>query len=139
MTSAEIDQIVAQRVTNAIESITVYEAIRMAHDSMNQVVRQGTTVEKNPRNKKKFENQLKDNRVPQQLPFKKPDVTRDYTIRSNEKKAYARNYLTTTSKSEPSKPDLEGKSSQELQCRQRQDQCLRKDLPISPSDLTQSS
>ncbi|GKE18584.1 hypothetical protein Tco_1426161 [Tanacetum coccineum] len=36
MTSAEIDQIVAQRVTDAIEAIAVYEAkIRMAHGSMN--------------------------------------------------------------------------------------------------------
>nr|GEU54782.1 putative reverse transcriptase domain-containing protein [Tanacetum cinerariifolium] len=58
MTSAEIDQIVAQRVTDAIEAISVYEAIRMAHDSMNQV---------------------------------KPDVSRAYTIRANERKAYAGN------------------------------------------------
>nr|GEY97073.1 reverse transcriptase domain-containing protein [Tanacetum cinerariifolium]GFB19068.1 reverse transcriptase domain-containing protein [Tanacetum cinerariifolium] len=63
MTSAEIDQIVAQRVTDAIEVITVYEAIRMAHDSMNQVVRQGTIIEKNTNNKRKFENQPKDNRA----------------------------------------------------------------------------
>nr|GEW31352.1 reverse transcriptase domain-containing protein [Tanacetum cinerariifolium] len=63
----------------------------MAHDSMNQVVRQGTTVKKNANNKRKFENQPKDNRVPQQLPFKKPDVARVYTIRSNEKKAYVGN------------------------------------------------
>nr|GEV14434.1 reverse transcriptase domain-containing protein [Tanacetum cinerariifolium] len=69
MTSAEIDQIVAQRVTDAIEAIAVYEAICMAHDSINPV----------------------DNRVPQQLPFKKPDVARAYTIGSNEKKDYARN------------------------------------------------
>nr|GEX47584.1 putative reverse transcriptase domain-containing protein [Tanacetum cinerariifolium] len=73
-------------------AIAVYEAkIRMAHDSMNQVVRQGTIVEKSANNKRKFENQPKDNRVPQQLPFKKPDITRAYTIRSNEKKAYAGN------------------------------------------------
>nr|GEX76437.1 retrotransposon protein, putative, Ty3-gypsy subclass [Tanacetum cinerariifolium] len=65
--------------------------IRMAHDSMNQVVRQGTIVEKNANNKRKFENQPKDNRVPQKLPFKKPDVTRGYTIGSNENKDYAGN------------------------------------------------
>nr|GEW43465.1 putative reverse transcriptase domain-containing protein [Tanacetum cinerariifolium] len=53
MTSAEIDQIVAQRVTDAIEAIAVYEAkIHMAHDSMNQVIRQGTIVEKNDNNKR---------------------------------------------------------------------------------------
>nr|GEV77542.1 hypothetical protein [Tanacetum cinerariifolium] len=91
MTSAEIDQIVAQRVTDAIESIDVYEAICMAHDSMNQVVHQGTTVEKNANNKRKFENQPKDNRVPQQPPFKKPDVSRAYTIIANERKACGRN------------------------------------------------
>nr|GEW49413.1 reverse transcriptase domain-containing protein [Tanacetum cinerariifolium] len=90
MTSAEIDQIVAQRVTDAIDAIAVYEAkIRMAHDSMNLVVRQGTTVEKNDNNTRKFENQPKDNRVPQPPPFKKLDVARAYTIGANEKKAYA--------------------------------------------------
>ncbi|GKC09916.1 reverse transcriptase domain-containing protein, partial [Tanacetum coccineum] len=46
---------------------------------------------KNANNKRKFENQPKDNRVPQQPPFKKPDVARAYTIGANEKKAYARN------------------------------------------------
>nr|GEW20833.1 putative reverse transcriptase domain-containing protein [Tanacetum cinerariifolium] len=91
ITSAEIDQIVAQRVTDAIKVIAVYEAICMAHDSMNQVVCQGTTVEKNANNKRKFENQPKDNCVPQQLPFEKPDVARAYTIRANERKAYAGN------------------------------------------------
>nr|GEY21368.1 reverse transcriptase domain-containing protein [Tanacetum cinerariifolium] len=65
MTSVEIDQIVAQRV-----------------------VRQGTTVEKNGNNKRKFKNQPKDNHVPLQLPFKKPNMEMAYTIRSNEKKAY---------------------------------------------------
>ncbi|GJR37678.1 putative reverse transcriptase domain-containing protein [Tanacetum coccineum] len=68
MSSAEIDQIVAQRVTDAIEAIDIYETkIRMTHDPMNQ-----------------------DNRVPQQPPFKKPDVAMAYTIRANGKKAYAR-------------------------------------------------
>ncbi|GKE79045.1 reverse transcriptase domain-containing protein, partial [Tanacetum coccineum] len=46
---------------------------------------------KNANNKRKFENQPKDNRVPQQQPFKKPDVARAYTIKANEKKAYAGN------------------------------------------------
>nr|GEW24483.1 reverse transcriptase domain-containing protein [Tanacetum cinerariifolium]GEW24498.1 reverse transcriptase domain-containing protein [Tanacetum cinerariifolium] len=55
------------------------------------VVRQGTIREKNANNKRKFENQPKDNCVPQQLPFKKPDVARAYTIKANERKAYARN------------------------------------------------
>nr|GFA01335.1 reverse transcriptase domain-containing protein [Tanacetum cinerariifolium] len=48
-------------------------------------------VEKNANNKRKFENQPKDNRVPKQLPLKKPDVERACTIGSNEKKDYAGN------------------------------------------------
>nr|GEV25109.1 hypothetical protein [Tanacetum cinerariifolium] len=80
-----------QRVTDAIEAIAVYEVIRMVHDLMKQVVRQGTIVEKNAKNKRKFENQPKDNRVPQQPPFKKPDASRAYTITTNERKAYAGN------------------------------------------------
>ncbi|GJZ90434.1 putative reverse transcriptase domain-containing protein, partial [Tanacetum coccineum] len=92
MSSAEIDQIVAQRVTDAIEAIAIYETkIRMTHDPMNQVIRQETTIEKDANNKMKFENQPKDNRVPQQPPFKKPNVARAHTIGANGKKAYAGN------------------------------------------------
>ncbi|GJV93314.1 putative reverse transcriptase domain-containing protein [Tanacetum coccineum] len=69
MSSAEIDQIVAQRVTDAIEAIAIYKTkIRMTHDPVNQ-----------------------DNLVPQQPPFKKPDVARAYTIEANGKKAYVGN------------------------------------------------
>ncbi|GKC19944.1 putative reverse transcriptase domain-containing protein [Tanacetum coccineum] len=90
--SAEIDQIVARRVTDAIEAIAIYETkIRMTHDPVNQVIRQETPIEKNANNKRKFENQPKNNRVPQQPPFKKPDVARAYTIEANGKKAYAGN------------------------------------------------
>ncbi|GJZ49423.1 putative reverse transcriptase domain-containing protein [Tanacetum coccineum] len=56
------------------------------------VIRKETTVENNTNNKRKFENQPKDNRVPQQPPFKKPDVERTYTIGANGKKAYAGNF-----------------------------------------------
>ncbi|GJW28632.1 reverse transcriptase domain-containing protein [Tanacetum coccineum] len=63
----------------------------MTHDPMNQIIRQEITVEKNTNNKRKFKNQPKDNRVPQQPPFKKPDVARAYTIKANRKKAYAGN------------------------------------------------
>ncbi|GKC74982.1 hypothetical protein Tco_1125756, partial [Tanacetum coccineum] len=61
MSSVEIDQIVAQRVSNTIKAITIYETIRMTHDLINQVIRQETTIEKNANNKRKFENQPKDN------------------------------------------------------------------------------
>ncbi|GJS86395.1 putative reverse transcriptase domain-containing protein [Tanacetum coccineum] len=63
----------------------------MTHDPMNQIIRQETTIEKNAYNKRKFENQPKDNCVPQQPPFKKPDVARAYTIGANGNKAYAGN------------------------------------------------
>ncbi|GJR15390.1 hypothetical protein Tco_0798042 [Tanacetum coccineum] len=44
MSSEEMEQVVAQRVANAIEAIAIYESkIRMAHDSMNQVVREEAT------------------------------------------------------------------------------------------------
>ncbi|GJU11823.1 putative reverse transcriptase domain-containing protein [Tanacetum coccineum] len=54
MTSAEINQIVAQRVSDAIEAITIYETkICMTHDQMNHIIRQEITVEKNANNKRK--------------------------------------------------------------------------------------
>nr|GEX63439.1 hypothetical protein [Tanacetum cinerariifolium] len=50
----EIEQVVAQRVANAIVAITIYESkIRIAHDSMNQVVREEATIGKNVSNRKK--------------------------------------------------------------------------------------
>nr|GFA66150.1 hypothetical protein [Tanacetum cinerariifolium] len=60
----------------------------MSYAETDQIIRQETTLEKNANNKCKFKNQPKDNCVPQQPPFKKPDVTRAYTIGINEKKAY---------------------------------------------------
>ncbi|GKB84134.1 hypothetical protein Tco_0956406 [Tanacetum coccineum] len=55
MSSEEMEQVIAQRVTNAIEAIAIYESkIRMAHDSMNQVVREDATVGKNVSNKRKW-------------------------------------------------------------------------------------
>ncbi|GKG59057.1 hypothetical protein Tco_0602766, partial [Tanacetum coccineum] len=64
---------VAHRVTDAIEAISIYKTkICITHDPRNQVIRQETTIEKNANNKRKFGNQPKDKRVPQQPPFKKP-------------------------------------------------------------------
>ncbi|GJZ66894.1 putative reverse transcriptase domain-containing protein [Tanacetum coccineum] len=92
MTSAKINQIVAQRVSDAIEAIAIDETkMRMTHDSMNQIIRQEITVEKNANNKRKFENQPKDNRVPRQPPCKKLGVARAYTIKANGKKDYVGN------------------------------------------------
>ncbi|GKA38904.1 putative reverse transcriptase domain-containing protein [Tanacetum coccineum] len=62
MSSAEIEQIVAQRVASAIEAIVVYESkIRMTHNSMDQP------------------------------PYKRQNVVRAFTAGTNEKKAYAGN------------------------------------------------
>ncbi|GJW11878.1 putative reverse transcriptase domain-containing protein [Tanacetum coccineum] len=91
MTSSEINQIVAQQVSDVIEAIAIYETkIRMTHNLMNQIIRQEITVEKNANNKRKFENQPKDNHV-QGHTLLKPGVARAYTIEANGKKAYARN------------------------------------------------
>ncbi|GJU00467.1 reverse transcriptase domain-containing protein [Tanacetum coccineum] len=53
---AKIEQIVAQRVDNAIKTIAIYEAkTRVAHDLMNRVERQKYKVAKNASNKRKWE------------------------------------------------------------------------------------
>ncbi|GJS67235.1 hypothetical protein Tco_0681799, partial [Tanacetum coccineum] len=52
----EIEQIVAQRATNAIETIAIYKAkTRVARDLMNRVERQNDKVAKNASNKRKWE------------------------------------------------------------------------------------
>nr|GEW53620.1 putative reverse transcriptase domain-containing protein [Tanacetum cinerariifolium] len=92
MSSVKIDQIVAQRVTDVIEAIAIYQTkIRMAHDSMGQVTHQDTKVVRNANKKRKSENQPKDNRVQQQPHSKKPNVAKAYTTRANERKAYVGN------------------------------------------------
>nr|GEW59500.1 hypothetical protein [Tanacetum cinerariifolium] len=57
ISSMEIEQIIAQRVTNAIEEIAIYEVrTRVTRDSMDQVARQGAKVVKDVKNKRKWEN-----------------------------------------------------------------------------------
>nr|GFA20647.1 hypothetical protein [Tanacetum cinerariifolium] len=52
-----IEKIIAQRVTNAIEAIAIYEArTHVTRDSMDQVARQGAKVVKDVKNKRKWEN-----------------------------------------------------------------------------------
>ncbi|GKD74069.1 putative reverse transcriptase domain-containing protein, partial [Tanacetum coccineum] len=47
MSSAKIEHIITQRITNAIEAIAVYEAkIRMIHDSIDQIVSEMKTEKK---------------------------------------------------------------------------------------------
>nr|GEY93279.1 putative reverse transcriptase domain-containing protein [Tanacetum cinerariifolium] len=74
MSSVKIEHIVAQRVVDAIEVITFYKTrIRMAYDSMDQVVCQEANVSRNANNKRKSENNLRGNRV-QQPPHKRQNV-----------------------------------------------------------------
>nr|GEY91099.1 putative reverse transcriptase domain-containing protein [Tanacetum cinerariifolium] len=59
MSSMEIEHIIAQRVTNAIEAIAIYEArTHVTRDSVDQVARQGAKVEKacaaGPNNKRGY-------------------------------------------------------------------------------------
>nr|GEX68542.1 hypothetical protein [Tanacetum cinerariifolium] len=52
----EIEQIVAERVANAIEAIAIYETkTRMARESMTQTKQQKDKVTKNASNKRKWE------------------------------------------------------------------------------------
>ncbi|GKC88571.1 hypothetical protein Tco_1149220 [Tanacetum coccineum] len=65
---AEIEQIVAYQVANAIETITIYEmTTRVAHDLMNQVERQEDKVVENASNKRKWEGDHGKNSSQQQI------------------------------------------------------------------------
>ncbi|GJR41358.1 reverse transcriptase domain-containing protein [Tanacetum coccineum] len=88
MNCVEIEQIVAQRVANAIESIDIYETkIRMVHDSMDHVVCQGITVAENANNKRKWGNDHARNSGQQQN--KRHEVVRAHTSGPGNKKGYA--------------------------------------------------
>nr|GFC86787.1 hypothetical protein [Tanacetum cinerariifolium] len=56
MSVEEIEQVVAQRMANAIEAIAIYETkTNLAHKSMSQTEQQEEKVAENARNKKKWE------------------------------------------------------------------------------------
>nr|GFB84524.1 hypothetical protein [Tanacetum cinerariifolium] len=56
MSVEEIEQVIAQRVANAIEAITIYEMkTNLARKSMSQTKRQEEEVAKNASNKRKWE------------------------------------------------------------------------------------
>ncbi|GKD19946.1 reverse transcriptase domain-containing protein [Tanacetum coccineum] len=89
MNFTKIEQIVAQRVANAIEAIVAYETtLRMTHDLIDKVVPQVTTMARSVNNKRKWENNSRDNCVPQPS-CKRQNGARTYNARTNEKKAYA--------------------------------------------------
>ncbi|GJV56990.1 hypothetical protein Tco_1457995 [Tanacetum coccineum] len=86
-----MEQVLAQRVANAIEAIAIYESkIRMAHDSMNQVVREEAMVGKNVSNKRKWGSDH--GRDSDQQQSKRIKVVRAHSTGAGNKKAYAGNF-----------------------------------------------
>ncbi|GKD29001.1 hypothetical protein Tco_1239779 [Tanacetum coccineum] len=90
MSSVKIEQIVAQRVTNAIEAIAICETkIRVAHDSIVRDVHQGAKVARNANNKRKWEGGYQNNSGQQN---QRQKVVRAYTARPDNKNGYARKF-----------------------------------------------
>ncbi|GJR37351.1 hypothetical protein Tco_1213035 [Tanacetum coccineum] len=88
MSFAEIEQIVAQQVANAIETIAFYEAkTRMARDLMNRVEQQKDKVAKNASTKRKWEGDYDGSSSQQQN--KEHKVIRAHTAEPVNKKGYA--------------------------------------------------
>ncbi|GJX78685.1 hypothetical protein Tco_0326834 [Tanacetum coccineum] len=90
----EIEQVVAQRVANAIEAIAIYETkTNMARKSMSQTERQEDKVAENAINKRKWEGNHNGSSSQQNKGHKVP---RAHTTRPINKKAYADLYLCAT-------------------------------------------
>ncbi|GJT47902.1 putative reverse transcriptase domain-containing protein [Tanacetum coccineum] len=87
MSVEEIEQIVAQRVTNAIETIAIYEAqTNMARKSLNQAKHQEDKVSGNTSNKRKWEGDQ--NGSPNQQQNKEHKMFRAHAVGPNNKKEY---------------------------------------------------
>nr|GFC29125.1 hypothetical protein [Tanacetum cinerariifolium] len=88
MSVEEIEQVVAQRVANAIEAIAIYETkTNLAHKSMSQTEQQEEKVAKNASNKRKWESNLNGSLSQQNNGHKVPRAHIAWPIN---KKAYAR-------------------------------------------------
>ncbi|GJT01932.1 putative reverse transcriptase domain-containing protein [Tanacetum coccineum] len=88
MSSMQIEHTIAQRVTNAIEAITIYEARnRVTRDSMDQVARQGAKVVKDVKNKREWESGY--DRKSSQQQSKQHKVAKACAAGSNNKRGYA--------------------------------------------------
>nr|GEZ14470.1 hypothetical protein [Tanacetum cinerariifolium] len=88
MSLAEVEQIIAQRVANAIETIDIYETkTRMASESTNQTKRQEEKIAEDTNNKRKWEDDHKGSSSQQRN--KEPKAIRAYTVRPSNKKGYA--------------------------------------------------
>ncbi|GJX56084.1 hypothetical protein Tco_0285981 [Tanacetum coccineum] len=87
---AEIEQIVAQRVANAIETIAIYEVKNcVARDLMNRVEQQKEKLAKNSSNKRKWEGDHGVSSSQQQK--KEHKVIRAHTVGPSNKKGYVGN------------------------------------------------
>ncbi|GJS66330.1 putative reverse transcriptase domain-containing protein [Tanacetum coccineum] len=87
MSVEEIERVVAQRVANAIEAITIYKTkTNMARKSMSQTERQEDKVAENASNKRKWEGNHNGSSSQQNKGHKVP---RAHTTRPISKKAYA--------------------------------------------------
>ncbi|GJR37517.1 hypothetical protein Tco_1213201 [Tanacetum coccineum] len=87
MSAKEIEQVVAQRVANAIEAIAIYEIkTNMARKSMSQTKREEDKVAENASNKRKWEGNHNGSSSQQNKGHKVP---RAHTTRPINKKAYA--------------------------------------------------
>nr|GFC58218.1 reverse transcriptase domain-containing protein [Tanacetum cinerariifolium] len=87
MSVEEIEQVVAQRVTNAIKAIAIYEAkTKLTHKSMSQTERQEEKVVENASNKRKWESNHNGSLSQQNKGHKVPKAHTAWPIN---KKAYA--------------------------------------------------
>ncbi|GJW33691.1 reverse transcriptase domain-containing protein [Tanacetum coccineum] len=87
MSVEEIEQVVAQRVANAIEAIAIYETkTNMARKSMSQTKQEEDKVAKNSSNKRKWESNHNGSSSQQNKGHKVPIA---HTTRPINKKAYA--------------------------------------------------
>ncbi|GJW25813.1 hypothetical protein Tco_0039624 [Tanacetum coccineum] len=87
MSFEKIEQIVAQRVANAIETISIYEAkTHVARDLINRVERQEDKVAENTSNKRKWEGDHGGSSSQQQN--KEHKVIRAHTAGTSNKEGY---------------------------------------------------
>ncbi|GJV68553.1 putative reverse transcriptase domain-containing protein [Tanacetum coccineum] len=90
MRFAEVEQIIAQRLANSIETIAIYETkTRMARKSINQIKQQEERIAEGTSNKRKWEGDHKG--CFSQHQNKEPKVIRAHTAGPSNKEAYAGN------------------------------------------------
>ncbi|GJS04516.1 putative reverse transcriptase domain-containing protein [Tanacetum coccineum] len=88
MSFAEFEQIIAQRVANAIETIVIYETkTRMARESTNQIKQQEGKIAEDTNDKRKWKDDHKGSSSQQQN--KEPKVIKAHAVGPSNKKGYA--------------------------------------------------